>query len=512
MPMDPRSLKFIATACRGQQLSGSSQTLVLRVCTDSRQAKAGDLFFALPGQQFDGHHFVNDAAKKGAAGIVVEDGRWKMEDGRCKSGSHIPYPISHLPRPAIIAVDDTRKALGRLAAQYRKDFRLPIIAIGGSNGKTTTKELVASVLKQKLAVLWSEASFNNDIGVPLTLLRLEKAHRAAVIEVGTNHPGELAPLVQMVAPNYGVITSIGREHLEFFGDLAGVAEEQGWLAELLPESGTLFVTGDNRWTAGIVQRSHARLVRVGFSDANDWRARSLRIDKQGATFRADGPRREYVGEYRINLLGRHQVVNALFALAMGAEMGLGHAEVQRGLEQCKPARMRLQLWEIKGVRVLDDAYNANADSVVAALRTLQELPYKGRRLAVLGDMAELGAHSQAAHEEIGRLAAELGVGQLFAVGKMAPVVARGARGAGLNRVIEFADVEAAAAAVKRFIKKGDVLLLKASRATRLERISEVLRATNGGQRSEVGEHSRPTPDLRSPTSDLRLRTPNRRKD
>ena len=478
MLMDPRSLKFIATACRGEQLSGSSQTLVLRVCTDSRQAKAGDLFFALPGQRFDGHHFVNDAAKKGAAGLVVEHARLPIpdplpSDGRGKGrGSR---------NCAIITVDDTRKALGRLAAQYRKGFRLPIIAIGGSNGKTTTKELVASVLKQKLAVLWSEASFNNDIGVPLTLLRLERAHRAAVIEVGTNHPGELAPLVQMVAPNCGVITSIGREHLEFFGDLAGVAEEQGWLAELLPESGTLFVTGDNRWTPALARKCGARLVRVGFSDANDWRARSVRVDKQGATFRVDGPRGQYAGEYRINLLGRHQVVNALFALAIGAEMGIGPAEVERGLEQCKPARMRLQLWEIKGVRVLDDAYNANADSVSAALRTLQELPYKGRRLAVLGDMAELGAHSEAAHEEIGRLAAELGVGQLFAVGKMAPVVARGARGAGLNRVIEFPDVEAAAAAVKRFIKKGDVLLLKASRATRLERISEVLRATNGGK-------------------------------
>jgi UDP-N-acetylmuramoyl-tripeptide--D-alanyl-D-alanine ligase len=259
-----------------------------------------------------------------------------------------------------------------------------------------------------------------------------------------------------------------------------VAEEQGWLAELLPESGTLFVDGDNPAVRDcIVPRARARVVRVGFSDANDWRARSLRVDKQGATFRVDGPKEEYAGEYRINLLGRHQVVNALFALAIGAEMGLGHPALRDGLEQCKPARMRLQLWEIKGVRVLDDAYNANADSVTAALRTLQELPHKGRRLAVLGDMAELGAHSEAAHEEIGRLAAELGVGQLFAVGKMAPVVARGARRAGLNRVIEFSDVEAAAAAVKRFIKKGDLLLLKASRATRLERISEVLRAENG---------------------------------
>jgi UDP-N-acetylmuramoyl-tripeptide--D-alanyl-D-alanine ligase len=456
--MEARPLSFIAKACAGEQSGGSPLTLALRVCTDSRQAQAGDVFFALPGERFDGHDFLRDVAKKGVVAVVAEKGRAAIEQRSC----------------AVIEVDNTRKALGRLAAEYRKDFALPVAAVCGSNGKTTTKELVASVWKQKLKTIWSEASFNNEIGVPLTLLKLDKASQAAVMEAGTNHPGELAPLIRMMGPKYGIITSIGREHLEFFGDVAGVAQEEGWLAELLPGDGKLFVNGDNEWTAKIAERSRAEVVTVGIGANNSWRARSLRVDKQGVSFRVEGPG-EFSGEYRIGLLGRHQVINALLAIAAGAELGLSRAEVQRGLSDCKPAKMRMQLWEHKGVRVLDDAYNANADSMLAALQTLKELPCKGRRVAVLGDMAELGSHSEAAHEEIGRRAAELGVGQLFAVGKMAPVMARGARGAGLNRVIEFTDVESAAAAVKRFIRNGDVLLLKASRATRLERISEWLR-------------------------------------
>jgi UDP-N-acetylmuramoyl-tripeptide--D-alanyl-D-alanine ligase len=226
----------------------------------------------------------------------------------------------------------------------------------------------------------------------------------------------------------------------------------------------------------MAERTRAAVVRVGFAANNDWSARGLRLDAQGVRFQVDGPEADFAGEYRVHLLGRHQVVNALFAIAVGMELGLNRAEIARGLAECGPSKMRLELWERDGVRVLDDTYNANADSVGAALQTLQELPCKGRRVAVLGDMAELGAHSEAAHEEIGRRAAELGVGQLFAVGKMAPAMARGARGADLNRVFEFADVDTAAAAVKSFLKSGDVVLLKASRATRLERIGEVLRA------------------------------------
>ena len=211
----------------------------------------------------------------------------------------------------VLVVDDARAALGRLAAAYRREFDLPVIAVGGSNGKTTAKELIASVLRQKLATLWSEASFNNDIGVPLTLLRLEKSHQAAVLEAGTNHPGELAPLVKMIQPKYGVITNIGREHLEFFGDVAGVAQEEGWLAELLPADGKLFVNGDNEWTEQIVRRTRATVVRVGLGEKNDWRAKGIRLDKNGVTFRVEAPKAEFSGEYRINLLGRHQVTNAL---------------------------------------------------------------------------------------------------------------------------------------------------------------------------------------------------------
>jgi UDP-N-acetylmuramoyl-tripeptide--D-alanyl-D-alanine ligase len=308
------------------------------------------------------------------------------------------------------------------------------------------------------------------------LLKLEKSHQAAVLEAGTNHPGELAPLVKMIAPRFGVLTNIGREHLEFFGDVAGVAREEGRLAELLPADGKLFVNGDNEWTQKIVARTKAKIVRVGLGNENDWRADKIRLDKNGVTFRVTTVKEEFCGEYRINLLGRHQVTNALFAIAIGGELGLGRPELRDGLADCKPPKMRLQFWEANGVRVLDDTYNANADSTIAALETLCDLPLQGRRVAVLGDMAELGAHSEPAHAEVGRRAAELKIGQLFAVGKMSAVTAKAARDGGLTRVIEFENVEAAVNAVKKFLKAGDVVLLKASRASRLERIAETLKA------------------------------------
>ncbi len=376
----------------------------------------------------------------------------------------------------MLVVDDARTAFGKLAAEYRKGFTLPMVAVGGSNGKTTTKELLASVLSQKLKTLSSEASFNNDIGVPTTLLRLDKSHQAAVLEAGTNHPGELAPLVTMIRPKFGVITNIGREHLEFFGDVAGVAQEEGRLAELLPADGKLFVNGDNEWTEKVAARTKAQVVRVGSGKKNDWCAKKIRLDKNGVTFQVEAPVAEFSGEYRINLLGRHQVTNALFALAVGAELGLAGGEIQRGLAGCQPPKMRLQFWEANGVRILDDAYNANADSTVAALETLCDLPLQGRRVAILGDMGELGSHSEAAHAEVGRRAAELGIGQLFTVGKMSVTTARAARDAGLARVIEFADVESAVRAMKKFLKPGDVVLLKASRSARLERITETLKS------------------------------------
>ncbi len=462
--MEVRSLKFIAEACDAEIFGGLAGAEVKAVSTDSRTVKAGNMFFAIKGEKFDGHDFIAEVAAKGAVAIVVEPSQ--VPELKPKVGDAV----------ALLAVADVRAALGKVAAAYRRQFDLPVIAVGGSNGKTTVKELLASVLRQKFSTLWSEASFNNDIGVPATLLRLEASHQVAVLEVGTNHPGELAPLVKMIAPKFGVITNIGREHLEFFGDVAGVAQEEGWLAELLPADGILFVNGDNEWSEKIAGRARAKIVRVGLGEKNDWSARKIRLDKSGVTFSVVAPKAEFCGEYRINLLGRHQVTNALFAIALGAELGLERVEIQDGLAVCLPPKMRLNYWEANGVRVLDDCYNANADSTIAALVTLCGLPLQGRRVAVLGEMAELGAHSQAAHAEVGRRAAELKLGQLFAVGKMAAVTGQAARDAGLMRVFEFPDVEAAMNVVRSFLKPGDVVLLKASRASHLERIAEMLKS------------------------------------
>jgi len=441
-------LKFVAEACGAEMEANAGEVRVKNVVTNSRQAQAGDLFFAIKGEKFDGHDFINEVAAKGVAAVVVA----KAQVDRLKAKA---------AGAAILAVEDVRRAFGKLAAAYRRDFSVPVIAVGGSNGKTTTKELLAAVLRRKFSTLASEASFNNDIGVPATLLRLEKTHQVAVLETGTNHPGELAPLVKMSAPNIGVITNIGREHLEFFGDVAGVAEEEGGLAELLPADGKLFL---------------AKVVRVGLGEKNDWRATKIRLDKNGVTFQVVAPTEDLCGEYRVNLLGRHQVTNALLAISVGGELGLARAEIQRGLAECQPPKMRLQFWEANGVRVLDDCYNANEDSMIAALETMCDLPLQGRRVAVLGDMAELGAHTEAAHAEVGRRAAELKIGQLFTVGKAAAGMAQAARAAGLTRVIEFDEVEAAVRAVKNFLKPGDVVLLKASRSSRLERIAETLKA------------------------------------
>ncbi len=457
--MEPRSLKYIAEATAGELCNGLPEAAVARLCVDSRQTQAGDLFFALAGERFDAHNFLPEVARRGAAAVVAERPKLPADFQGC----------------AVIAVDSTRAALGRLGARYRRDFTLPVTAVGGSNGKTTTKELIASVLRQKLALLWSEASFNNEIGVPLTLLKLEHSHQAAVLEAGTNHPGELAPLLRMMAPHFGVITNIAREHLEYFGDLPGVAREEGAMAEALPSEGALFVNGDNAWTETIIRRCRARVVRVGFGEANDWVARNIRVDDSGATFSVQCRQPDLNGDYHIQLLGRHQVASALFALALGAELGLDRAAIKHGLAICAPPKMRLQLCRPGGIRVLDDAYNANADSMVAALQTLCDLPCAGRRVAVLGDMAELGESSRAAHAEVGQRAAEFRLDQLFTVGRQAGEIATAARRGGLRTVVEIPEVETAVRAVREFARPGNVVLIKASRAMRLERITEALR-------------------------------------
>jgi UDP-N-acetylmuramoyl-tripeptide--D-alanyl-D-alanine ligase len=325
------------------------------------------------------------------------------------------------------------------------------------------------------------------VGVPLTLLQLEQKHRAAVLEVGTNHPGELQPLLNIIRPNAGIITSIGREHLEFFGTIDGVLQEEGTLAECLPPAGFLLVNGDGYGADELARRSRARVIRIGTGPKNDWQISSVRMSAEGTRFHLSSAAKDFSGEYVTRLLGVHQVVNATYAVVVGKELGLDRTQIARGLASCGGAKMRLQLKHIDDFLVLDDAYNANADSMHAALDTLQTFPCRGRRIAVLGDMAELGETCATAHEEVGRRAAAGEIDYLVAVGKNSRIMASAARGAGLQRVVELAEVEKAGPAVTEIVRPGDVVLVKASRSTRLERVVDFLAAQFGTRAGTLSE-------------------------
>lgn len=461
--MEPCTLEFIAEACQARWVRGDPALRIQRVCTDSRQVLPGDLFVALRGPNFDGHQFVSAAVAGGAVAVLVESG-WAVH---CPEGC------------AVLEVDDTRAALGRWAARHRQQFDIPVVAVAGANGKTSTKELLAAVLSQHGPTLWSQASFNNDVGVPLTLLRLERKHWAAVLEAGTNHPGELRPLLEWIRPWHGIFTGVGREHLEFFGDLAGVAREEGTLAEVLPAEGLLVLNGDDPWAGTMIERTRARVIRVGLGSHNDWRVKSVHVDWSGTEFEVEGPVPAWAGKYRTRLLGGHQARNAVLALVMGHALGVSADAARQGLARCAPPPHRMETFQVQGVWVLDDCYNANPDSMLASLETFVRLPCSGRRVAVLGEMAELGAHAEAAHAEVGRRAAELGVEQLFAVGPWAAVMGAAARAAGLMRVLELTHPESVAGALRQFLRAGDVVLIKASRRMRLEQVVDGLRADAG---------------------------------
>ena len=376
--------------------------------------------------------------------------------------------------PCLI-VSDGCQALGQLGAAHRREFDLPLIAVAGSNGKTSTKDMLASILRAQFETLHSKDSFNNAIGVPATLLRLEPHHQVAVVELGTNHPGELEPLVNMAEPQYGLITGIGREHLEHFGNLEGVAREEGMLAELLPDGGKLFLYGDGDWVKPLIERSQAPVVTVGFGVDNDWRVEILSVKEKGTRFKLHSPIAALCGDYETPLLGKHQAGNAALALATGGGLGMDRKGMVRGLTATPLPRMRLQLSERGGVRWLNDAYNANADSVRAALDTLSRLQTDRKKYVVLGDMAELGQQAEAAHQEAGaEVAGRVEVDGLIAVGVQAEATAGAARDTGLKKICAVANIDEAAEALRDWLQRGDMVLLKASRAARLERIEEMI--------------------------------------
>lgn len=456
--MEKLKLSVVADSCGGRlSVPGAASVEVCGVSSDTRDIREGDLFVALKGERFNGHDFLGDAAGRGAVAAMVERG--EME----RRASPVP----------LVMVQDSLAGLQALARSYREGLGTRAVAIAGSNGKTGTKDMVAAVLAARFAVLKTAGNLNNHIGVPMSLLKLERAHEAGVFEVGTNHPGELLPLLEMVQPVAGVITTIGEEHLEFFHDLDGVAQEEGTLAEVMPADGLLVLNADDAWSAPIAARAKSRVVTFGFSRDADYRATAVGVGLEGTRFNLNTPDGQC--EVRLRLIGRHQVSNALAAAAVGGFFGLALEEIAKGLESVAPSKMRMQPSTTRGgVVILNDAYNANPHSMRAALRTLREIAVAGRRFAVLGEMRELGAVSESSHREVGRQAADSDLDCLVVVGEGARAIAAGARTAKTPppQVESFEGPAEAREFLRRRVRAGDVVLLKASRGAALERVME----------------------------------------
>ena len=395
---------------------------IRRLCTDSREIGEGDLFVAIKGERMDGHDFVLAALKKGAVGALVQD------DYR------VPAPLQQGAgrRPVLLGVPDTLRAFQDLAAYHRNRFQIPVAAVTGSNGKTTTKEMTADVLAQRWPVLRTEGNLNNRIGVPQTLLRLAPRHKAAVVEMGVDQLGQTARLCEITRPTIGLITNIGPDHLEFFGTMDVSAQAKGELLEFLPPEGSAVLNADDHYFGYLASRARCEVLSFGLSSGAQVRAERLAMgSRQGTQFFLRLPGRSKPQLVSIRVHGLHNILNALAAAAVGHAMGLSPATIAEGLAKFKPAAMRSQVLTVGGFRIINDCYNANPASMKAAVDLLMELGAGARTVAVLGDMLELGPSAPALHREVGAYLADRGVAHLIACGQLGRHVAEGAHAAGM---------------------------------------------------------------------------------
>ena len=439
--------------------------VVTGVCIDTRTLEVGQAFFAIHGHHLDGHGFVREAAGRGAACLVVD-----------------ALPDDPPAGVAVVLVDDTTRALGRLAAWHRERFTVPVAAVTGSNGKTTTKEMMAAVLGTQGPVLKPEGSFNNQWGLPLTLLQLTEAHRAVVLELGANHPGEIAALAALARPTVGAVTLVASAHTEFFGSLDGVQAEKAALVAAIPPEGAVVLNADDARVLAMRERSRARVLTVSASCAAvdaDVRAVGAPVaTAEGLvlTLEARGVRRTA----RLAFAGAHNATNALVAAGVGVALGLPLAEIVRGLEAARPAKGRC-VWRLAGpLRLLDDTYNANPTNVRAALEVLAAAP--GRRVVVLADMLELGEIAEEAHRVAGRAVAAAGVAELIGVGPLSRFTVEAARVAGLAEAHHTATFEDTMVVLLKRLAPGDAVLVKGSRGMRMERVMDALVARFGPER------------------------------
>lgn len=455
--MRERLLSAVAATVGGRLVGGDRS--VSGVVTDSRDVRSGDLYVALLGERVDGHDFVADAFRRGAAAAMVA-----REGGKGEP---------------VVVVGDTGRALLALAGDERAHMGARVLAITGSTGKTSVKDLTAAVLAIRYRVVASPRSFNTEVGVPLTLLSGSEDTEVMVCEMGSRGRGHIALLAEVAHPVVGVVTNVGPAHLEMFGSLEGVARAKAELVEALPEDGTAVLNADDPVVRDFSQRTRARTLLYGTAADAAIRGEELSLDGDGmASFTLHTPE----GSERVELgvPGEHMAWNALAACGGGVALGLSAGECAAALKEARISPWRMEVFDSDdGVRVVNDAYNANPTSMAAALKAARWMAGEGRCIAVLGEMAELGHISGEEHERVGELVARLGIDRLITVGTQARRISVGATREGVEpeRVTACETVEEAVAAIRSAARAGDVVLVKASRRAGLERVAEALRGT-----------------------------------
>ncbi len=430
----------------------NSEKIIDRVSIDSRDVDENTLFFAIKGDRFDGHDFIEDVAKKGVGAIV----------------SHKKVSVN----APVIYVEDTKQALLDLASFYRHSIdNLIVIGLTGSVGKTTTKEMTACVMAQKYKTLRTEGNFNNEIGMPRTIFRLDDTFECAVLEMGMDGFGQISDLTNSAHPDCAIITNIGVSHIENLGSRDGILKAKLEMLEGMKKGSTLFVNGDND-KLSTVENSDYNIVKFGIDNKNcEFLAEDI-IEKDYSTdFVAvwNGNRQKVT----IPTVGIHNVYDALVAFAVGIEYNIQPDEIAKGLSQYTPSGMRQRIKDAKGITVIEDCYNASPDSQKAGLNTLCKIA-KGRKIAVLGDMLELGDYTETAHRTVGEYSAQCEIDALFTLGESAEYIADSAKKGGLKDVFAFDDKTGLTEELKKYLQKGDTVLFKASRGMKLEEIFEEL--------------------------------------
>lgn len=459
--MNSQPLSQIAIWSRAQLLSGDPGAMVRGFSKDTRTLQAGDLYLALKGENFDGNDFLAQAAEQGAVGALC--------DGKIPEGLPASFALLH--------VEDAHQALQQLAAAWRKELSCRVVMITGSSGKTTTKDFTTAVLQSARRVTATEGNYNNSIGLPLSILRASRADEVAILEIGMNHRGEIAPLAALGRPDVAIITNIGTAHIGFLSSREAIAEEKGDLLAALPADGLAIVSASDDFCETLVKRTSARVMRVGI-ECGDLQARSLAETAAGTHFEVIYEGSSYPAF--LSVIGKHMVMNALLALAAGLACGVPLEEGIRALAQVKASKSRLSLSEHRGIHLIDDTYNANPDSMEAALATMATLPCAGRRIAVLGRMGEMGSYAEQGYRRVGKAAASLNI--LITINSETAIMAQAARDAGVREVHEVLDNKEASQLLLSLVKSGDLVLVKGSLSAKMK---EVVSHFVAAQQSDV---------------------------